>query len=73
MNGPNFVSFSSHDKRISLLHEITRSLDTSLQMSQLYSHARRNVKMKCGIHNFLANLESYYEIRFVIFALQVET
>jgi hypothetical protein len=53
--------------------KITRNLDTSLQMSQLFSHARRTVKVKCGIHNFFANLESYYGIRFVIFALQVET
>jgi len=50
-------------------YKITRSSDTSLQMSQLYSHARRTVKMKCAIHNYLANLESYYEIRFVIFSL----
>ena len=73
------MTFSSYDRefyfstKLSNGSKITRSLDTYLQMSQLFSHAQGTVKKKCEIHNFLANLESYNEIRFVLFALHCIT
>jgi len=80
MNGPNFVTFLSHDKRI-FTSPRNWARVPKLPVVWTFSYRCLNytatpgepLKWNVELIIFLANLGSYYEIGFVVFALQVGT